>query len=85
MTQAQIAEALTARNGFHVTRSAVSVALSRAGLTKRVRYSTTLPWTLQARHSDAYDAYMLRLAGRLEAERRRGAAVRVVETPAVRR
>lgn len=66
MTQAEIAEAIAARTNYQVSRSAVSVALSRAGLTKRVRYATTLPWRLKVQHSDAYDAYMLRLAGRME-------------------
>lgn len=70
MTQQEIADVLTARTHYPITRSAVSVALSRAGLTNRVRYSTTLPWRVQARHSDHYDAYMLRLAGRMETGRK---------------
>ena len=66
MTQEQIAQAIAERTHYAVSRSAVSVALSRAGLTKRVRYTSTLPWKLKQEHSDSYDAYMLRLAGRIE-------------------
>ena len=52
---------------FHisVSRSTVSVALMRAGLTEEGhRYKDTLPWRLRMEHVTEYPARMLRLLGR---------------------
>lgn len=68
MTQAEVAEHLSKQTGTKVTRSAVSVALSRAGLTsENPRYSDELPWKVARPHLTAYPARMLRLLGRARA------------------
>jgi len=48
-----------------VGRSAVSAALSRAGLTNPVRYDDTIPWRVKLTHSRHYDLWMLRVGHRL--------------------
>ena len=53
--------------GEEITLSSVSSALSRAGLTYRVRYSTYIPWKrISTDHNHSYQLSMLRLASRLE-------------------
>lgn len=65
MTQAQVAEYLSKQTGERVTRSAVSVALSRAGVTTQAtRYRDELPWKVAQPHLTAYPARMLRVLGR---------------------
>jgi hypothetical protein len=65
-THADIAEHVFVTTGIQVARSAVSAALSRAGLTTRdgVRYKDELPWRVKAEHLTQYPARMLRLLGR---------------------
>lgn len=64
-THAEIAELVHERTGQHVTRGAVSAAISRAGLsTPAHRYSDHLPWRVKIEHSKHYAARMLRLLGR---------------------
>lgn len=70
MTQQQMVEAWEAESNIRVSRSAIAMALARHGLkssTTRARYDDLLPWRVRERHTDAYDAQMLRL----EARRRR--------------
>ena len=68
-THAEIAEYVFRTTGQVVARSAVSAALSRAGLTTRdgVRYRDELPWRVKAEHLTQYPARMLRLLGRRRA------------------
>lgn len=69
MTHRQIADHVYATTGVRVARSAVSAALSRAGLTSReaVRYKDELPWKVGAGHLMEYPPRMLRLLGRRHA------------------
>lgn len=65
LTHNQVAERVLAQTGQVVTRSAVSVALHRAGVTQvRERYSDTIPWTLHGEDLKSYPARMLRLLAR---------------------
>jgi len=68
LTHQQIADRITADTGVKVGRSAISVALHRAGLaSEAVRYRDHLPWRVHTDHSRAYPARMLRLLGRRDA------------------
>ena len=68
MTHAEIAEWVHQETGYKVGRSTVSAALSRAGLTERVRYDKALPWPkIKAIHNGHYAAQMLRAGARIEA------------------
>lgn len=68
MTHAQIADHIRETTGLVVSRSAVSSALSRAGLTTEApRYRSELPWRVRAEHLTQYQARMLRLLGRRRA------------------
>lgn len=69
MTHQQIVEYVFDKYGVKVSRSSVSAALSRAGLTERegVRYIDELPWQVKADHMTQYPARMLRLLGRRRA------------------
>ena len=71
MTHAQIANHIYLTTGEIVNRSAISVALSRAGKTKTLpRYKETLPWKVATEHAGEYPARMLRLLGRRNAGNR---------------
>lgn len=60
-----IADYILKKYETKVSRSAVSVALSRAGLTKEaMRYREELPWRVKSEHLTQYQARMLRLLGR---------------------
>ena len=68
MTHQQIADRINEETGQRVSRSTVSVALSRAGLAKdAMRYKRELPWRVKAEHLTQYPARMLRLLGRRNA------------------
>lgn len=68
MTHQQIADAVYAQTGVKVNRSTVSAALSRAGLTNRVRYTEALPWPrIRVEHNGHYAAQMLRAGARIQA------------------
>lgn len=70
LTHAQIAQHISLTSGTRISRSAVSVALKRAGYAKpTARYSEALPWKVASEHANAYPARMLRLL----AKGRRGA------------
>lgn len=64
-THQQIAQHILDTTGTRVSRSTVSVALSRAGLTREtMRYREELPWKVKTEHLTQYQARMLRLLGR---------------------
>lgn len=64
-THQQIVERIRQDTGVVVSRSTVSVALSRAGLARdAMRYKHELPWKVKAEHLTQYPARMLRLLGR---------------------
>ena len=68
LTHQEIAEWVERTTGRRVSRSTVSVALHRAGLSKdSMRYKEELPWRVKAEHLTQYPARMLRLLGRRRA------------------
>lgn len=68
LTHQQCADRIYAETGEHVARSAVSAALSRAGVARqKARYQDTLPWRVKVNHLKEYPARMLRLLGRRRA------------------
>ena len=67
-THQQIVDWWQATSGITVSRSSVSAALSRAGLSKEsARYKDELPWRVKGEHLTQYPARMLRLLGRRRA------------------
>lgn len=65
MTHAQIAQAVSQKTGYSVSRSTVSAALHRASATSPAkRYPNEIPWTVREEHQTHYAARMLRLLGR---------------------
>lgn len=65
MTHQQIAEEVSRKTGYPVSRSSVSAALFRAGEASHAkRYPDELPWTIKEQHQTHYAARMLRLLGR---------------------
>lgn len=65
LTHQEIADRIRVTTGVVVSRSTVSVALSKAGLTRSaVRYKDELPWKVKSEHITQYPARMLRLMGR---------------------
>lgn len=72
LTHQQIADRVFATTGEAVSRSSVSAALSRAGISANTaRYRDELPWRVKVEHIKEYPARMLRLLGR----RRSGAVL----------
>lgn len=72
LTHQQIADLVTKETGVPIARSTISAALSRAGLTARVRYDKVIPWNpIKAVHNRHYALAMLRL----EARRQGGVAL----------
>jgi hypothetical protein len=68
MTHREIAEEVARVTGQAVSRSSVSAALSRAGLSRPMaRYDDELPWRVKVSHMTQYPARMLRLLGRRRA------------------
>jgi len=64
-SHADIAAHVEKTTGHKVSRSAVSAALSRAGLTKATpRYRDEIPWRVSEAHLTEYPVRMLRLLGR---------------------
>ena len=64
-SHADIAAHVEKTTGQQVQRSAVSAALSRAGLTKATpRYKEEIPWRVSEGHLTEYPVRMLRLLGR---------------------
>lgn len=67
-THQQIATHIRETTGQVVSRSTVSAALSRAGVSRVVaRYKDELPWRVKGEHLTQYQARMLRLLGRRRA------------------
>lgn len=68
MTHQQIAEEVSRRTGYPVSRSSVSAALFRAGQVNNAKkYVEEIPWTVREEHQTHYAARMLRLLGRRRA------------------
>ena len=67
LTHEQMAERVFEQDGHRISRTAISVAFQRYGLSKEgKRYRDTLPWTVSAGHAKAMPARMLRFMGRIE-------------------
>ena len=65
LSHKEIAQRVFDQTGHHVSRSTVSAALSRAGLTKeQERYEHEIPWRVNQEHLRAYPVRLLRLLGR---------------------
>lgn len=65
MTLKQIVARIKEETGVAVSVSSVGAALSRAGLTNRVRYDDHIPWQpIKTEHNKAYPLTMLRLLAR---------------------
>lgn len=62
-----MAERLYQETGHRVTRTAISAAMARYGLSKPGnRYKDAVPWRVKVIHAKAYPVRMLRLMGRRE-------------------
>lgn len=69
LTHKQIAEKVSRKTGYPVSRSTISSALHRAGAAApSKKYPDEIPWRVREEHQTHYAARMLRLLGR----RRRG-------------
>lgn len=67
LTHQEMADRVLDWTGVSVSRSSVSAALHRAGLTNRVRYSEVIPWSpIRSDHNHAYALSMLRILARKE-------------------
>lgn len=67
-THEMIVDHIRRTTGEEVTRSTVSAAISRAGLsTPQNRYTDTIPWRVRVDHLRDYPVRMLRLLGRRRA------------------
>lgn len=64
LTHQQVADRVFAETGVRVSRSSVSASLTKAGLTKRVRYKNVIPWRVRTEHNWHHFLNMLRLEGR---------------------
>lgn len=65
LTHQQIADRIEQATGVRVSRSTISAALSRAGLSATGnRYRAEIPWRVKGEHLTQYPARMLRLLGR---------------------
>lgn len=68
MTHQQIADAVAEQTGYPVSRSTVSAAIHRAGLSDaNRRYTNEIPWRVRTKHLNHYAVRMLRLLGRRRA------------------
>lgn len=68
LTHQQIADRVLATTGHSVSRSSVSAALSRAGISAtQPRHKECLPWRVKIDHIREYPARMLRVLGRRRA------------------
>lgn len=65
LTLKEIAERVKQTEGYEVSVGSVASALSRAGITSRVRYDEVIPWTpIRTGHNKEYALTMLRLLAR---------------------
>ena len=61
----QMAARIKTETGIDVSVSSIGAALSRAGLTNRVRYDDHIPWNpIKTEHNKSYALSMLRLLAR---------------------
>lgn len=68
MTHKQIADEVSRKTGYPVSRSTVSAALHRAGEAETAKkYGEEIPWKVKEGHQTHYAARMLRLLGRRRA------------------
>lgn len=68
LTQEEVCDRVEQLTGTRPSRSTVSVAASRAGITtQQLRYKDEIPWKLRGRDLMAYPVRMLRLLGRRRA------------------
>lgn len=76
-SHADIVQYVFDTTGERVSRTSVSAAISRAGLSKpQSRFTETIPWRVKVEHIRDYPARMLRLLGR----RREGQPLNEEET-----
>lgn len=65
LTVQEMVDRIREREGVEVAPGTVYAALSRAGLTEKIRYPDFIPWSpIRADHVSAYPLVMLRLAAR---------------------
>lgn len=65
LTLKQIVERVKETEGYEVSVGSVASALSRAGITSRIRYDDVIPWTpIKVGHNKEYQLVMLRLLAR---------------------
>lgn len=64
LTQQQIVERIWEQDQVRVSRSTVAAALTRAGLTDRVRYDDMIPWRVKLEHCSHHLLNILRAAAR---------------------
>lgn len=64
LTQQQIVDRIWDQDKVRVARTTVAVALSRAGLTDRIRYDDQIPWRVRVEHSSHNLVNILRSAAR---------------------
>lgn len=74
-THEDIVEKVYEDTGVRLSRSTISVAIGRAGLTSQNRYTEEIPWTVATKYLRQYQVKMLRVLGR----RRAGLEVTDVE------
>lgn len=76
LTHQAIADRVYVQTGERVSRSTISAALHRAGLSKpTARYREEIPWRVKVEHIKEYPARMLRILGK----RRAGAELTDIE------
>jgi len=70
MSHQEIADWVWDTTGERISRSTISSALHRAGLTtEAARYSDTIPWRVHVEHLEEYPVRMLRMLGRRRASK----------------
>lgn len=70
LTHQQIADLVSEQVGVRVSRTSVSAAISRAGLSgDGPRYEDVIPWRVKTEHSTHYAVRMLRALGRRRASK----------------
>ena len=68
LTHQEMVDRIRETENIVVGKSAVAAALSRAGLTNRIRYETHIPWSpIRSDHGRAYPLTMLRFLARRDA------------------
>jgi len=68
LTHQQMVDRVKEQDNVEVSKSAIAAALSRAGLTSRIRYETHVPWSpVRPDHARAYPLSMLRYLARRDA------------------